>query len=76
MVFDEKVMKVLSLASHGYELARTMQKETSKKLLKNMKNLNFNNYSSHESRMWWKSIFFGIFAALVSVTLLGIINIQ
>jgi len=26
--------------------------------------------------MWWKSIFFGIFAALVSVTLLGIINIQ
>jgi hypothetical protein len=34
MVFDEKVMKVLSLASHGYELARTMQKSLPKNFLK------------------------------------------
>jgi len=34
MVFDEKVMKVLSLASHGYELARTMQMSLQKNFLK------------------------------------------
>jgi len=34
MVFDEKVMKVLSLASHGFELARTMQKESFKNFSK------------------------------------------